>query len=431
MDRERIDQLFEEAGRDLDRGNPEGALSSLDELQGHLLDSDDRVEWTGLRAWALSELRRFDEALDLLEEAIEEFPDAARLHGTRGVVLSNADDLDGALDSLETAHEMDPEDETTVANLALIYEKLREFQKAIRLYDEAIQMGVNIDWALQRRAAALREAGDSAEAKRTLKRYLSLVPDDATEWLTLALLHADDEEYDEAFACFASAERLNPDDPELRLNWGYVLARTKQTQAARAQLTILQKSGRAGTRHQLLEAAILEAEHKVRLAEQCYERILAEVTQQEPEDLVDALEQSMDFFARRRRRKRCEQLLKRAYEENACTVELCEAFREVAKAYVDKAAWYSIMVEADYRDGLVVAYERGTDRQARFSRYLRNFQVVARDRDEAVALVLEFAARMGERHARVREIIREEPLQDTHVGIYEIERDCLAFVDNR
>ena len=63
-------------------------------------------------------------------------------------------------------------------------------------------------------------------------------------------------------------------------------------------------------------------------------------------------------------------------------------------------------------------------------RFTRAYQVVARNHDEAVGLVMDFARRMGETNTSVREFVGEEPVEDAYTGIYEVEPESYVFVDD-
>ncbi len=430
MQPEDTEALLEQAQRLLEAGKPEESLRCLEEVIVETLEDEARIEWASLRAWALTELGRDEEALETLDPLLDEFPRSARLLGTLGVVFSNTNDLEDARDALEEAIALSPEDEVALANLALVYEKLREYDRAIELYDRALNLGADIDWVLQRKAAALTDAGRYREAKVATKRYLSLVPDDASQWIALAILHSDDEEYPEAFVCYEQAERLDPDASALRLNWGVTAVRAQQFSLARTQLKLLQRLEPRSTRPWLLQAFILEEEGQDTAARLIYERILRRGRCADQGELNYALEMAMDFFARHKMRARCERLLARAYTENACTVELCEAYREATGESVDRAYWFSVLIEADYRAGLHEVQPRGGPPQ-RGARFVRAFQVVARNHDEALGMVLDFAGRMGETNPAVREIVGEEGIQNTYLGIYEIEAESYVVADEQ
>lgn len=429
MEPEDIDALLDEANRLLESGKPDESLQRLDQIQEAALDSDDRIEWASLRAWALTEMGRDDEALEMLDSLLEDFPKSARLLSALGVVLSNVEELEDAREALEEAVSLSPSDEVSLANLALVYEKMRDYDRALTLYEQALNLGADVDWILLRMASALTERGRYDDAKVTLKRYLSLVPEDASQWIALGILHSDDEDFNEAFECYSRAEQIDPNSVSLRLNWGVSAVRARRLQDARRQLKYLQDLDPRSTRPWLLGAFILEEEGDLHGARSVYDRVLNRPAATDFAELTYALEMAMDFFARHKMRTRCERLFARAYAVNACTVELCEAHREVTGAYLDAAYWFSVMVEADYRAGLAEVRE-GRDDGRRFTRFMRDYQIVARDRDEAVSNVLEFARRMGESNPCVREFIGEEKVERTFTGIYEVETEALVFAGN-
>jgi tetratricopeptide (TPR) repeat protein len=430
MDSDEVQSALDRANELLEAGRPEESLRCLEALDGNLVEAEERVECGALKAWALSELGRGNDALDVLEPLLDEFPQSGRLHGTLGVVLSNDGDLDEACDALERAVALDASDEVALANLGLVYEKLRQYEHALKLYNQAIEMGAEIDWLLKRTAAVQAELGDLATARSTLKRYLSLSPDDVDQWITLAILHSDDLEFDEAFRCYRAAEQIAPDSAALRLNWGVTAVRAHRVGIARQQLRYLDRLEPESSRSLLLAASIQEAQGELKQAGRGYIDALAHVRDDDYDELTYALEMAMGFFARQGMLSECEQLMAQAYRANACTVELCEAYRERTGEVVGEARWYSLILEADYRAGLEEVCEAGEVVTRPFKRFLRNYQVIARNHDEAVALVMQFAERMGETNVLVREFVNEEPIEDAQLGVYEIERESLVFADD-
>ncbi|MBI5866412.1 MAG: tetratricopeptide repeat protein, partial [Planctomycetes bacterium] len=398
---------------------------SVDELS---LESEDRIELLTMNAWALSELGRHNEALDLLEPLVEDNPESARALATLGVVYSNAGDLEPACAALEEAARLDEKDETAIANLALVYERMRQYERSLELYEKAVDMGADIDWLLQRKAAVHTELGDLKSAKATLRRYLSLAPDDIGEWINLAILHSDDGEFDLAFQCYREAEKVAPDSGSLRLNWGVTAVRAGKLSQARQQLAYLDRLEPKGARRHLLRAFIAEEEEQFDAARSEYETALTRVKTEENGDIACALELYMDFASRQGDRARCESLFATAYAENACTVELCEAYREAQGEPVEQATWFSLAIEADYRPGLYEVPDRDQKPGDDFTRYMRNFQVIAADRDDALAIVMQIMSRMGEAGVSVREFVGSEPVKDSYIGIYEIDREALVYL---
>lgn len=427
MDCDHVQTILDRANELLEAGQPAESLAHLARLEDGLVTAEDRIEYASLKAWALSELGHTDDALDVLEALIDEYPASAQLHGTRGVVLSNDGDLDEACDALEQAITLDATDEAALANLGLIYERLRQYERALQLYDRAAEAGAEIDWILQRTAAVQVELGDVAAARVSLKRYLSLAPDDVEHWITLAILHSDEGEFEQAFHCYRAAEHIVPDSATLRLNWGVTAVRAHALEVARQQLKYLARLEPGASRPLLLEAFISEEQGELNVARRKYVDALRRLRRDDYAELIYGLEMTMDFFARHGRRGPCERLLEQAYRANACTVELCEAYRAVTGAAVEQASWHSLIVEGDYRPGLEEVPDPGDVVNRPPTRFLRNFQVIARDHDEAVALAMEFASRMGESNVLVRAFVTEEPIEGARVGVYEVERESVTF----
>jgi len=432
MDADALQKLFEEANRMLEAGQPAETLARLEPLDDELLDDDDRIECASLQAWALSDLGRHNAAIDLIEPLLEQYPKSSRLYGTLGVILSNEGDLAGARDALNTAMRLDPDDDISLANLGLVHEKLYDFKKALELYEKAIRLGAEIDWLLPRCGHVQAELGDRVRARATLSRYLSLAPEDGEVWLALAVLHCDDSQFDQAYKCYEAAAGAMSDRAAVHLNWGVTAVRAGDLDAARAQVEKLREIEPESSRAGIVEAFLLEAEGRFAETAEAYDRALQTAAARDHEEYKYAIEMAMDFHARRADRARCEELFRAAYAHNACTVELCESYREVAGQPRDKATWFSLLIEAAYRQGLSEVYDEEEDEQTppppeQRERYLRNVQVVATDRDDAVDTATRLLERMGEREISVREFLGDEAMERASLGLYEIERDALIL----
>ncbi len=422
-----VHSILSQAGLLLEAGKPAETLTCLRQIPV-LAEDELRIRCASLRAWALSELGHTDQAVDALRPLLAAFPESPVLLRAFGVVLLNEGNLEHACEVLEEALELEPEepDPSTLANLALVYERLRDYPRAMELYDEAGWAGVDLGWLLERKAVAQAEFGDTAAAKATLRRLLSIKPDDAEQLLSLASLHTHDEEYEQAFACFQAAEKIAPNHTALRLHWGMAAARAGCFSQAEYQLRALRRLEPGAARAALLDAVIGDCRGDAGVAQK-YQVALACADLDESQVQRQALEMAMDYFVRHEQREPADALFRQAYRHNACTIEVCEAYRQVAGEWATDAVWYSLLVEADHRAGLLEISDRRGDERGPYRRYVRNVQVLARDRDDALARVLDLLERMGERNAAIVEFVSEEAMQGAYLGLYEIEAECAVF----
>lgn len=425
MDPGFIQTQLQKANELLDNGKPGDALRCLEQVNGHVFDEDDKIEFASLRAWALAQLDRGQQALDELQPVMEEFPDSPRLHATHGVVLSSIERLEDACEALEKAVSIDNTDGIALANLGFVYEKLEEFERAIETYDQALENGADMNWVLQRKASAQREMEDFAAARTTLKRYLSIVPDDDFEWISLAIVLSELGEFDESFDCYRRAESLNSSSASLRFNWGLTAERAGNIDLARNQLELLCQIDAESTQASILRAFILEHEGKLQPAFAAYTEALDRAAALDRDELLYAFARAMDFCAEHDLRKEAESLIKRAYRSDACSVEVCEAYREMTGRHADNAYWFGMLVQLERPP-----HSNGNGNQAPVTRLLRGFQVIGTDRDDAAGIVTEFLRTMGEKSVHISEFTDEELVEDDYRGIYEVEaEETIADVD--
>jgi Flp pilus assembly protein TadD len=415
MNHEDIQGRLRRASYLLNTGKAREVIACIDEIAQNLVETDDRIEAAALRAWALSELGQADDALASLRRLMREFPEAPRLHGTLGVVLSNVNRLEEARESLELAVTLDESDPILLANLGYVYEKLGECGIALAHYDEALENGADLGWILQRKGAAQRECEDYLGAKSTLRRYLSLAPDDDQEWTSLAIVYSELGDYESAFKCYQQAEQLSPDSPSLRFNWGLTAERAGRIDLARVQLEHLNRSAGHTPQPYLLKAFILEHEGRLREAYSAHMDALGRVPVADRDEMAYTVNAAIEFCIDHRMTREAKRLFQHAYRHDACTVDVCESYREALNDRLDDGYWFSIMVETDLSPAFV---QDDAPRPGR--RHLRNYQIIAQDRDDAVDQLGRLLKRMGETTARIVEFVDEEPIDDDFAGVYEV-----------
>ena len=419
MDSDSNETRLERAAELLDAGKPAAALRCLEGVQDGIFEASEQIECASLSAWALSELDRADEAIELLQPLLEQHPDSSRLHGTMGMVLSAADRLDDACDMLETAVSLDQTDGVLLANLGYVHEQLHDGAAASRLYDRSLQNGADVDWVLRRLATVQSDMDDHAAARGTLRRYLSLFPEDSAEWISLAIAHSELGEFDESLECYQRAESLGADEVSLNFNWGLTAERAGQMETAHERLRRLERIAADSPQTSGLRGFILEHEGDLPSAYECHFGAIDLAVGDYAEELVYTYETAMDFCAEHKMHGEAEELLPRAYRADACSVDFCQAYRELTGEALERAYWLSVMIRI--KGSLREAGECDTGRSEDRSGAERNFQVIARDRDHAAALLTEFTTRVGETEAALSEFVGEESMEDTHSGIYEVE----------
>ncbi|WP_423823930.1 tetratricopeptide repeat protein [Salinisphaera sp. SPP-AMP-43] len=125
----------------LGRGAPQQALSAL---QGHLAEHPEDPRARFVRAMALADSGRLDEAVAVFETLSSQYPQRARIWNNLGVLYARQGHLDKALDRLQQALMLAPDDADARENLGDVYVALAR--------------------------AAYRKAGQGADPRAALER---------------------------------------------------------------------------------------------------------------------------------------------------------------------------------------------------------------------------------------------------------------------
>ncbi len=210
----------------------------------------------------------YDRALAQFARAESLLADHPEVHEAKGYVLRRQGRWQEALTSLNKAFELNPRAAALAAELGETYANVRDYQQALKWYDQSLALDPDQVWTHAAKASAIwLSSGDLAASRKALTRMppaqdslatwawywqeifegrpqqaLELLPDDAGEWLEYSewylpagLLAAQAHELlgdsSNARAAYLAASRLltaqienQPDDPRLHSSLGLAYA---------------------------------------------------------------------------------------------------------------------------------------------------------------------------------------------------------------
>ena len=189
-------------------------------ISDHFLSSDDYAE----RAHRYYTDGRYDDALDVLREALETFPEASELHVGLAYARLARDEIAWALRSFHEALALEPNNEDGLAGLGEVFLKLGEQDRAMRCFDAILALGFreDHDLILQVGRALFRE-GVFDQARDFFELVLVAHPESAEA--TASLGYAEHRLGDDQASArwLRRALELEPHDSEARVYLGNVL----------------------------------------------------------------------------------------------------------------------------------------------------------------------------------------------------------------
>jgi tetratricopeptide (TPR) repeat protein len=206
------------ARHDLSRGRPDRALAALAGATGAELE--EREFWV-LRAQALYELRRWDEAADAAHAGLEREPEDLGLLDALALAELERGRSKEAVKTIDAAISLAPDFAVLHAHRGLILARrtqktfrLSSYKKARAAVNEALRLDPDCEDALRVRAQIALLSGDR-RAQEYGAELLAVDPED--EWAHLLAGEARSRRGDVSAALdhYDEAARLNPSDPEL------------------------------------------------------------------------------------------------------------------------------------------------------------------------------------------------------------------------
>ena len=199
-----VDQLFEEGAREIVRAIEPFILASfyyekkdyveVEELISLILaerpGTESEIRAVNLQGILLHDKKKFDEAIEKYQKAIERGPRFAPAYINWGNTLSHQRDYDGAIEKYVMATEFDPENHLAYMNWGVALSGKRDYDGASAKYMKAIE----------------------------------LAPKNALAYMNWGIALSGKRDYDGAVEKYMKAIELDPNNALVYLNWGDALS---------------------------------------------------------------------------------------------------------------------------------------------------------------------------------------------------------------
>jgi tetratricopeptide (TPR) repeat protein len=184
-----------------------------------------------LKSEVLLELSRVQDAADELAYALYIDTTNAETYNRIGDFFLGINDLPSSLNYYDKAIEYAKSDTTKLsylANRATAKGVLRDFDGAISDFEEALKLDDTNLVILNNLSAVYQEVGNIAAGIKMQKRLITLYPDFIGPYVNLGLIYSEIDSLDSSEFYFNEALKLDPNEPLLLNNLGYLYYKKKE-----------------------------------------------------------------------------------------------------------------------------------------------------------------------------------------------------------
>lgn len=132
---------------------------------------------------------RYEEAIEILTQAISEDPSNPIFYNYRGTSFEKGGNLDKALEDYQKSAELKPDFILPTVKMGTIYAKKKDFEKAIEFYKKAIQLGDQDVTTYFNYGVCLMNLGNNEEAKVIFEKLISLDENYSDAYYQLGIIH--------------------------------------------------------------------------------------------------------------------------------------------------------------------------------------------------------------------------------------------------
>jgi tetratricopeptide (TPR) repeat protein len=186
---------------------------------------NNNIDWNA-QGIALSDLGRYEEAIDAYNKAIEIKPDYHEVWYNRGIVLSALGRKEEAIGSYEKAIEISPNfHEAWTDRGAILCDCLGQYEEAVNSFEKALKIKPDFYQAWFNCGIALSNLGRYNEAIDSYDKVIDLNPYLYDAWINRGAILCDRlGRYEEAVNSFEKALEIKPDDHDAWYNRGVSLS---------------------------------------------------------------------------------------------------------------------------------------------------------------------------------------------------------------
>ena len=172
--------------------------------------------------------KKVEEAIKLIDEAIEKDNNDAYLYLNRGKLYAMINMHDKAVEDFNKFIELNPKNEKIYFSIGLLKAKLEKYEEAIEDFNKAIELNPNNKEAYFYRGVAILRLAQYEKAVEDFNEAIKLNPNNEEAYLGIGLSKAQLKKYEEAIEDFNEAIKLNPNNEESYFNRGVLKIHLKK-----------------------------------------------------------------------------------------------------------------------------------------------------------------------------------------------------------
>ena len=230
------------------------------------------VAYMALAEYYLKKQQR-QKAIDLLEEALSDNPENMKLMEMKGGLYMAADEHENALSLYKRMKSVSPE--IGGRRLAWVYAAMGDYDKGITELKGLLSGNENNMEVMAQLAGIYLKKEDYGAAEETARKMIAIKPESDGGYKTLIKVYIANQRLKDALAVLEKAEKVSPEDLEIKVEKGRLLVSLKEYRKAMKVFQKITKLNPEYAPAYFFQASILEAEEKPKEAVEKHKKALS------------------------------------------------------------------------------------------------------------------------------------------------------------